>query len=91
MVHVHQGECYAQKYNLPIRIEDTYLEPPWTMLGKAVVRRLTTTEVDQQCYLECTLAAENADGEVCAAFGSVAAALVFLTCEKGCNITWRLD
>lgn len=74
----------------PIRLEDTYLEPIWIMPGEAVVRRLTTPEVNQQCYRECTLAAENAGGEVCAAFGSVAAALIVLTCG-GCNITWRLN
>lgn len=79
------------KSNLPMRLEDIYVEPSsWDMpSGIAFVRFLTNEELRQDDYSGCTLAAENSAGEVCGAFGSVSAALIALT-SKGCQVKWNL-
>ncbi len=74
-----------------MRLEDTYIEPSSFNMpsGVAFVRFLTHEELRQSDYDGCTLAAENSAGEVGAAFGSAAAALIFLTGNLY-QIKWNL-
>ena len=81
----------TKRSNLPMRLEDIYVEPSsWTMpSGIAFVRFLTPGEMCQPSYDGCILAAENSNGEIVAAFGSVSVALMVLTIN-GCHIKWGL-